>query len=344
MPTLAEIAKAIDGRVDGDGTLEITHCCEIAAGSPGGITFLANLTAEDLLPATDASAVILSREASSAGKPAIRVDNPTKGFALALALLHPPYEPPREVHPAASVGAGVALGQNISIGPFAVIGNGAVIGDDSIIGAGAVVGDGSILGRGVRLFPQVVLYEGTEIGNDVRIHSGTIIGSDGFGYVTENDQHVKVPQVGKVVIGDRVEMGANCAIDRGTIGATVIGDDTKLDNLVHIAHNVKIGRGCLIAGEVGIAGSTVIGDYVTLAGQVGVISHISIGDRTVVASRGAVMQPVEAGQFIGGYPAEDQRLWLRQQVALKRLPDLGRRVRALETKLDMENSPPGAGE
>ena len=334
MPSLAEIAESINGRLDGDGATSITHCCEIDPGSPEGLTVLGMASAVELLEASPASAVILSPGAASAGRPAIRVDNPAKGFAQALALLHPAAEPVRQVHPATALGGGVSLGKNLSIGPFAVIGDGAVLEDDVIIGAGVVIGDGVVVGPGSRLFPRVVLYDRVQIGADVRIHSGTVIGSDGFGFVTENDTHIKVPQVGRVVIGDRVEIGANCTIDRGTIGETVIGEDTKLDNLVHIAHNVKIGRGCLFAAEVGIAGSTVIGDYVTLAGQVGVISHISIGDRTVVASRAAVLKPIGAGQFCGGFPAEDQRQWLRKQVALKSLPEMLHRLHVLEQQRD----------
>ena len=337
MPTLADIAVAINGRVDGDGAIEISHCCDITAGTPGGITYVVNESAAHRLPDCGASAVILDESTGAAGLPAVRVNNPAKAFAQALVLLHPHSKPSPKIHPAAVVGEAVQMGDNISIGPFAAVGDGAVIGNDVTIGAGAVIGRGVVIGDRVNLHPRVVLYDNTMLGNDVSIHAGTVIGSDGFGYVTENDVHTKIPQVGRTIIGDRVEIGANCAIDRGSLGDTVIGEDTKLDNLVHIAHNVKIGVGCLIAGEVGIAGSTTIGNYVTMAGQVGVISHISIGDRTVIASKSAVFKPIAAGQFYGGYPADDQRHWLRTQSALKGLPELVKRVRALEHAFDAEN-------
>ena len=336
MPTLSEIAVAIYGRVDGDGAIEISHCCDITAGTPGGITYVVNESAADHLPGCGASAVILDESTGASGFPAVRVNNPAKAFAQALALLHPHSEPAPQIHPAAVVGEAVQMGDNIYIGPFAAVGDGAVIGDNVIIGAGVVIGRGVVMGDRVNLHPRVVLYDNTMLGNDVAIHAGTVIGSDGFGYVTENDVHTKIPQVGRTIIGDRVEIGANCAIDRGSLGDTVIGEDTKLDNLVHIAHNVKIGIGCLIAGEVGIAGSTTIGNYVTMAGQVGVISHISIGDRTVVGSKAGVTKPIAAGQFYGGFPADDQRHWLRTQSALKGLPELVRRVRSLEHAIGVE--------
>ncbi|MFB0517324.1 MAG: UDP-3-O-(3-hydroxymyristoyl)glucosamine N-acyltransferase [Candidatus Neomarinimicrobiota bacterium] len=344
MPTLAQIAQVIHGEVDGDGSIEITHACEITSGSAGGITFLADPKYRHYLALSPASAVILEVGAETYGKPAIRVANSTKGFAETLAYLYPEASIPPGIHRLAHVGRDVQLGPDVSIGPCAVIEDEVTIGDGSMVGAGVYVGRGSTLGRFVRLYPNVVIYAGMCLGDEVIIHSGTIIGADGYGYITEEGVHHKIPQVGRVVIGNQVEIGANTTIDRGTIGDTVIGDGTKIDNLVMIAHNVKIGRGCLFAGEVGIAGSTVIGDYVTLAGQVGVADHLTVGDRVVVASKAGVRQSIPAGQFYAGDPALEYQKWLRQHGAIKQLPELVKRLRHLEKRLvRLEEGPPREG-
>ena len=333
MPTLAQIAEVIHGELDGDGSVEITHACEISSASAGGITYLADPQYGSYLADSLASAVILGAGLDSRGLPGIRVENPALGFAAALAYLYPGPQGPSGTHPTAVLGRNVQLGREVSIGPHAVIGDEVVIGPETVIGAGAQIGRGAVLGEGVRLYPNVVLYDGVQVGDGSIIHGGAVIGSDGFGFVTTDEGHTKMPQVGAIVIGNQVEIGANSTIDRGTIGNTVIGDGTKIDNLVHIAHNVKVGRGCLFAGEVGIAGSTTIGDFVTLAGQVGVVDHVTIGDRVVVASKSAVMQSVPAGQFVAGVPAGDRRQWLRQTAAAKQLPELAQRIRGLETRL-----------
>lgn len=333
MPTLAQIAQVIHGEVDGDGSIEITHACEITSGSPGGITFLADPRYASYLASTQASAIILKADADAHGKPSIRVRNPARSFAEILAYLYPEVSVPAGIHPTAQLGRDIRLGRDVSIGPYAVIADEAIIGDESVVGAGVSVGRAATLGRRVRLYPNVVIYDNVCLGDEVIIHGGAVIGADGYGYVTEEDVHYKIPQVGRVVIGNQVEIGANSTIDRGTIGDTIIGDGTKIDNLVMIAHNVKIGRGCLLAGMVGIAGSAVIGDFVTLAGKVGVGDHLTVGDRVVVAAKSAVMQSIPAGQFYGGYPAVEQKRWLRQYGAAQQLPELVRRLRQFEARL-----------
>ncbi|UCH63009.1 MAG: UDP-3-O-(3-hydroxymyristoyl)glucosamine N-acyltransferase [Fidelibacterota bacterium] len=345
MPTLAQIAEVVGGEVDGDGSIEITHACEITSGSTGGITFLADPKHDRDLASSPASAIILKADAESHGKPAIRVANPAKAFADALAFLYPEVPYLSGVHSSATLGRGVKLGREVCIGPCAVIGNEVTIGKGSIIEAGVSVGSGTTIGSRVRLHPNVVIYDGMRLGDEVIIHSGTIIGADGYGYVTEENVHHKIPQVGRVVIGNRVEIGANSAVDRSTIGDTIIGDGTKIDNLVHIAHNVKIGSGCLFAGMVGIAGSTTIGNFVTLAGQVGVADHLTIGDRVVVAAKAAVRQSIPAGRFYAGDPAVEHQKWLRQYGAIKQLPELTRRLRKLEASLArLEKAPQEEGD
>ncbi len=311
--------------------MEITHGCEIASGSPGGIIFLASPRYADYLATSPASAVILDTETDNQGKSAIRVTNPSRGFAEAMAYLYPQPTPPQGIHPTAVLGSKVNIGPEVSIGPYVVIDDEVTIGGGSVIGARVTIGPGTTLGSRVTLHPHVVLYGGIRLGDEVVIYSGTVVGSDGFGYNTEDDVHYKIPHIGRVIIGNQVEIGANCTIDRGSIGDTVIGDGTKIDNLVHIAHNVTLGRGCLLAGEVGIAGSVVIGDYVTLAAQVGVVDHVTLGDRVVVAGKSAVRQSLDAGQVYAGDPAEPHAHWLRERAIIKKLPELARRIRSLES-------------
>jgi len=334
LATLNQIAQALHGAVDGDGSIEITHVCEITAGGPGGLTFLGDVRYSEFLASTEASAVILDRQVDAQGKPAIRVDNPAKAFAEATALLQPQAVYPQGIHPTAILGGGVQLAEDVGIGPYVAIGEDVTIGPESVIEAGTVIGPGARLGARVHLYPRVVLYAGVQVADDVIIHSGTVIGSDGFGYITEGDSHYKIPHVGRVVIGCRVEIGANCAIDRGTLGDTVIGEDTKIDNLVHVAHNVKIGKGCFLAGETGIGGSTVIGDHVTLAAQVGVADHLHIAAGTVVAGKAAVRQSIDQPQVYAGDPAQPRTHWARQSMVARKLPELAKRVSQLEERLE----------
>lgn len=333
MPTVDDIARMINGVVEGDGTIEITHACEITAGNSGGIVFLSDSKYESYLPKSDASAVILKKGIDAHGKAAIRVENPDLAFAELLTYLYPEHLPEPEIHLTAVVEADVQLGQNVAVGPHVTIGSGVTIGAGSILRAGVCLGSDVSIGNAVRLFENVVIYDKTQVGDQVIIHSGTVIGADGYGYVTHKDQHHKIPQVGRVIIGDNVEIGANSTIDRGTLGDTVIGEGTKIDNIVHIAHNVKVGRGCLFAAMVGIAGSTTIGDYVTLAGQVGIADHLTVGDRVVVAAKSAVMQSLPPGQLYAGIPAVEHPQWLRKYGAAKKLPGLLHRVRDLEKRL-----------
>ncbi|MEE9465240.1 MAG: UDP-3-O-(3-hydroxymyristoyl)glucosamine N-acyltransferase [Candidatus Neomarinimicrobiota bacterium] len=345
MPTLAEIAAQVQGQLEGDGSIEITHACDIKDGTRGGIAYLADPRYAAPLAASELSAVIISPEMDPQGKPAIRMDNPKRGFALALASLYPPPQPEAGIHPSAIIGAEARLGDDVSIGPYVVIGDGAQLGDGAWIQAGCVIGDEVTIGRGARFFPRVVLYDRTVVGEDVIINSGTVVGIDGFGYVTEEEPPLKITHLGRVIIGDQVEIGGNCTIDRGTIGDTVIGDGTKIDDQVHIGHNVLIGRGCLLSGKSGIAGSVTIGDHVILAAQVGVADHVTIGDRAIVAGRGTVRQSLEGGKVYAGDPAIEHPHWMRQVTVAKQLPELFRRIRALEHALkDKKESVESQGE
>jgi UDP-3-O-[3-hydroxymyristoyl] glucosamine N-acyltransferase len=225
------------------------------------------------------------------------------------------------------------VGDDATIGPFAVIEGRVELGDRVVIGAGAFVGAGCRIGDETILMPRVVLYPGTLVGRRCRIHAGAVLGADGFGFTTTSGRHRKVPQVGRVVVGDDVEIGANTAIDRAMLGETRIGEGTKIDDLVMVAHGVELGRGCLLAAQVGIAGSTRIGDGATLAGQVGVIGHLEIAGGTVVASKAAVYEDVPEARRIAGIPATDHMRWKRTQALVARLPELRAELRDLRRRL-----------
>jgi UDP-3-O-[3-hydroxymyristoyl] glucosamine N-acyltransferase len=282
-----------------------------------------------------ASAIILDGPFTSAKKTVIRVANARIGFAKVLPLFFPEPVYPAGIHPTAIVPATAQVDATAHLGPYCVLGEDVRIGPRSVLRGGNHVGDRCVLGESVYLFPNVTLYPGTEIGNRVRIHSGTVIGSDGFGYVAEAGRHLKVLQIGKVVIRDDVEIGANVTIDRGALGSTIIGRGTKIDNLVQIGHNVVTGENCLIVSQVGISGSTKLGDDVILAGQVGLAGHLKIGNRACVAAQSGVMRNIPDGEKWLWTPALPDRQAKRQMLALQQLPELLRRVRALEKQLEV---------
>lgn len=335
MPTLAEIAQLVDGTLDGDGAIQIDHACEIETGAPGGITFLADHRYLKFLPDSLVSAVVVDLETDTAGKPAIRVEHPYLAFTRIVEWLYPEQVIEPGIDASARIDPSATIGEQVVIGAHVVIEPSVMIGAGSVIGAGVKIGMGTVLDTGVRLYPNVVLYQGVEIGADTVINAGTVIGSDGFGYISLDDKHYKIPHIGRVVIGEQVEIGSNCSIDRGSLGETVIGAGSKLDNMIHIGHSVRIGQGCLLAGMVGIAGSTVIGDFVVLAAQVGVAGHISIGDRAVVAGKAAVRQSLPGGKVYAGDPARERRAWLRQITMLGQLGALVKRVRKIEHELSI---------
>ncbi|MFC1480970.1 UDP-3-O-(3-hydroxymyristoyl)glucosamine N-acyltransferase [Candidatus Neomarinimicrobiota bacterium] len=333
MPTLAEIAQLVDGKLDGDGSIQISHACEIESGTPGGITFLADHRYVKFLPDSQVSAVVVDEKTDTCGKAAIRIAQPYLAFTRIVERLYPDQDMDPGIDQSASIDPSAKIGKGVSIGPNAVIEQEVQIGAGSIIGAGVKIGRATKLSVGVRLYPNVVLYHEVEIGANTVVNSGTVIGSDGFGFVSLEDKHHKIPHIGRVVIGENVEIGSNCSIDRGSLRDTVIGDGTKLDNMIQIAHSVSIGRGCLLAGMVGIAGSTEIGDFVVLAAQVGVVGHISIGDRAIVAGKAAVRQSLEGGKVYAGDPARERTAWLRQMTLLGQLGELVKRVKKIETEL-----------
>jgi UDP-3-O-[3-hydroxymyristoyl] glucosamine N-acyltransferase len=331
--TAAEVAKYIQGEVIGDASTVLSGFAPADRAKAGDLTFAENETFLVVAENSAASAIIVGGSLSSSQKVVIRASDARVGFAKALELFFPEQHPPAGVHPSAIIASTANVHPTASIGPGCVVGENARIGARAVLYACDYIAAGSKLGDDVVLFPNVTLYPRTEIGNRVRIHAGSVIGSDGFGYVQDKGVHRKVPQIGNVIIGDDVEIGANCTIDRGALGATTIGRGTKLDNLVHVAHNVQVGEHCLLIAQVAIAGSTKLEDYVILAGQVGVAGHITLGKGVIVAAQSGVRGNIPPGTKLWGTPALPDMEMKRQIIALKQLHELIKRVGSLEKKL-----------
>ncbi len=333
MINLRELASLCGGEVVGNGDLSISGVSEIQDGKPGTITFLANPQYRKYLPLTTASAVIVADADSLQGKPGIVVGNPQLAMTKVLGYFAPEVHSLTGCHPTADIDSSAQVGTGTAIGPFVSIGPHVTLGEGCVLHARVTIHEGCSVGAGSVLYPGVVLYPRSRIGTKCIIHAGTVIGSDGFGFVTEKDVHYKIPQNGGVFIGDHVEIGANCAIDRGTISDTRIGSDTKIDNLVHIAHNVTIGRGCLITAHVGLAGSVKLGDFCILAGQSGVAPHLEIGDRAVVAAKSGVTKSLEPGKVYAGMPAREIREQNRRDALPRQVESLKKRLETLEKTL-----------
>jgi UDP-3-O-[3-hydroxymyristoyl] glucosamine N-acyltransferase len=333
---LREIAARVGGTVTGDGEVEIVRLNAIEAAGPGELTFLANPKYAAALKTTAAAAVI-AREAP-AEYPRTFLIHPDPYFAFAQALrlfypaagssLSPGVAATAAVHPTAVLGEGVHIGEHAVIGAESSIGAGAKIMSGAVIGSKCKIGNDSLI------FPNVTIYDGCLIGERVAIHAGTVIGSDGFGYATNAGTHFKVLQVGNVRIEDDVEIGANCTIDRGAIGDTVIGQGCKIDNLCQIAHNVKLGKGCIIVAQVGIAGSTVFGDYVVAGGQVGFVGHINIGSGARFIAQSGVSKSLKGGMDYGGSPAREAREYREIEALIRRLPQKMQQLKKLAADIE----------
>ncbi len=331
---LGELANAVAGRVIGDPATRIRGVAGIREALPGDITFLANPRYERYLSETRASAVICSDGAAPAGMSLLIVENPYLAFQQIVAVLRPhSYRPVAGVHPSAVISPSAQLGEGVSVGPLCVIEDAAVIGARTALMAACYVGHQSRIGPDSLLYPRVVVREECEVGARCIIHAGVVIGADGFGFALDGGRYQKVPQVGNVVIGDDVEIGANTTIDRATTDSTRVGDGTKIDNLVQIGHNVSIGKHCIVVAQVGISGSTELEDYVTLGGQSGLLGHIRVGTRAMVGAKSGVTKSVPAGETVSGYPAVPHRVFGRLNAFFQKLPELFKQTRDLEQRV-----------
>jgi UDP-3-O-[3-hydroxymyristoyl] glucosamine N-acyltransferase len=331
---LRELAERLECRLDGDGDLDVSRVMGIEEAGPSDLTFFANNKYAAALRATRAGAVILGEQAEQAPCAMLRTTNPYLAFARAVELFAEPWHPPAGVHPLAFIGEGAQISPDASIGPFVAVAEGARIGARSILLPHVTVGRHARVGDDCFVHAHASIRERVVVGDRVIIQDGAVIGSDGYGFARNPDgAHYKIPQLGGVVVESDVEIGANTTIDRPAVGETRIGAGTKIDNLVQVAHGVTIGKRSLLAAQVGIAGSTTLEDSVTLAGQVGVAGHLTIGAGTIATAQTGIPNSVEAGSFISGYPAIDNRDWLKASAIFRKLPELRRTVADLERRL-----------
>lgn len=338
--TLEQLATLVRGRLVGDGDVPIRAARPVGEAGPGDITFVEDPKYAKALRVSAAAAAIVGPHFRNGVEPAdepipmIEVDDPLTAFLRVRAHLKEDDQPRWSgVHPLAYVAPTAKIGEGVAVYPFAYVGDHAEVGRDATLHPGAIVSRDCKLGAGVTLHPHVVLYEGVVLADRVEIHAGTVVGGDGFGYRPVDGKHVKVPQTGIVEIGEDVEVGANCTIDRGTFGATSIGAGTKIDNLVMVGHNNRIGRHNLLCGQVGIAGSCKTGDYVVMAGQVGIKDHTEIGDGAMVGAQAGVHRHVPAGQQVLGSPAIPVKEQRQLFALIARLPEMNRQVRALTAEV-----------
>ncbi|MHB8533863.1 MAG: UDP-3-O-(3-hydroxymyristoyl)glucosamine N-acyltransferase [Sulfuricaulis sp.] len=333
--TLAELARRFQGKVRGDSGIAVERVATLDAAGPRDIAYVSDRKYAALLSGTAAGAVILTEaDARQYNGTALIVDDPHLCFARVATLLHPPRAFNPGVHVTAVVDPTASVAKTAWIGPHAVIGHRAVIGDDVFIGAGCVVGDGATIGARTRLMARVTIDDHCVIGENCLFHSGAVIGSDGFGYARDGERWHKIPQLGRVVIGHNVEVGANTTIDRGAMGDTVIGDGVKLDNLIQIAHNVRVGENTAIAACAGIAGSTVIGKRCTVGGQAGISGHLIIADDVHITAASLVTNSIaEAGHYSASLKAEPAEKWRRNAARLHHLDEMARRLAKIEQKL-----------
>lgn len=337
--TLSELAHHVGGRVIGDEGVEIWRVASIEEAGQGDITFIAHPRYRSYLANCKASAIIIGpgvalQGAVGSGRSFLQVSHPYIAFAKILRLFTPLPQYDSQVSPHSSIDPTALLGEEVTVFPYVYVGKGVKVKRGTVLFPGVFLGDGVEVGEDCVLHAQVTVREGCRLGNRVILHPGVVIGSDGFGYAGEGRERVKIPQVGTVEIEDDVEIGANTTVDRATLGRTVIGRGTKIDNLVQIAHNVVVGEDSIIAAQAGIAGSTRIGNEVILAGQVGVVNHVEIGDRARIGPQSGIPQSVPPGALLSGaIAAAPHQAWLKVMTLLPRLPELWRAVRHLERKV-----------
>lgn len=335
--TLQQLAELVQGDLCGDGNLLIRAARPLSEAEPGSITFVEDQKHAEQLAGCRASAVVAPDGLDTNGWSVVRVADPVAAFVTIVRHLHGRAEPPPHgIDPSASIHPTARIGDGTSIYPFASIGEGSTVGVRCRIHSGVAIGRFCRIGDDVTLYPNAVLYDETIVGDRAVVHANAVLGADGFGYRFHDGRHVKVPQLGHVEIGADVEIGACTTIDRGTFQATRVGDGTKIDNLVMVAHNCQIGRHNLFVSQMGIAGSSCTGDYVVIAGQAGIVDHVRIGDRAVIGAQAGVTKEVPAGQRVLGSPATPEREQKRILMTLEKLPEIRRDVQRIKQQLGTE--------
>jgi UDP-3-O-[3-hydroxymyristoyl] glucosamine N-acyltransferase len=330
-----EIARFLNASFTGDGSREIRGVAALDAAGPDHLTFAEGARALSRASSSGSGCILIPLGTELEGRTTIAVPHPKLAFIRAASILAPGVAPPSGIHATAVVSPEARLGPEVSVGSGAVIERGARVGARTRLAAGVFLGEEAEVGEDSVLHPRVTVYPRARIGNRVILHAGVVVGSDGFGYVFAEGRHHKFPQLGGVIIEDEVEIGSNSTVDRGSLGTTVIGEGTKIDNLVQIAHNVRIGRHCVIAAQTGISGSVEIGDFVVMGGQVGIGERVRIEDGVRIGGQGGILtgKIVRKGATLWGTPARPLEVFKRQYAYLNRLPDLARRVRELEKQM-----------
>lgn len=338
--TLAQIRELVGGELHGDAAAAVTSVAGLGNANADALSFVADDKAAKTPGLGNAGALLIHRHTADLCVPQIVVANPKLAFALVTRRFFVPVLPSRGIAADLSRGTGVAIGTDASIWPGVTLGDRVTIGDRVTLYPGVFIGDDSTVGDDSVLYPNVVVREGCTVGARVIMHSGTVVGSDGFGYVQDRGRHVKVPQLGGVIVEDDVELGANVTVDRATQPQeyTVIRQGTKIDNLVQVAHNVTVGAHSIIVSQAGIAGSTTIGHHVIIGGQAGLADHITIGDQVMIAARAGVNRSLEPNQIVSGAPVMPHETWMKAQAVIPRLPELRQLVRSLEQRVaSLEN-------
>ena len=330
---LSEVLRITGGELLGNGEVKITGLNRIDMAREGDLCFSDEVHIENSKTCAASAVIIPASYSGEFPKPAIKIENPRAAFAKLLEVFTPKIEIPIGISDKAFIGNKVEIAADVTIMPFAYVGDGAKISSGAIIYPHTYIGHYATIGENTTIYSNVTIREYCKIGNRCVIHSSTVVGSDGFGFTTTKGVHTKVPQVGNVIVEDDVEIGANVGIDRAAMGSTIIGHGTKIDNLVHIAHNCKIGANCLIVAQTGISGSTVVGDNVTFGGQVGTVGHITIGGNSIYAARSGITKNMPKGFFGAGFPVQTHAEWLRMQASLQKVPALMKRISQLEKQI-----------
>ena len=340
--TLGEIARLLEAELLGDARTLITGVAGLDSAAPGTITFieqdrllttaLSSSAAAIIAPASMAAALRAEVKGSRTkrAKPIVVAGNPRLAFAKVMEFMQPVNLPEKGIHPTAIIEPDAHIGEGVSIREYCYVGHHVHVGDGTVLYPHVYVGDGAQIGDACVLYPSVVIGHHVHIGRRVRIHAGSVLGGDGFGYVFDGGRHYKMPQVGTVIIEDDVEIGCNVCVDRATMGATRVGEGTKIDNLVQIAHNVQVGRNCIVCGQAGLSGSVVIEDNVVMAGQVGVRDHCKIGKGAVLGAQSGIVGDVGPGEYMLGAPAIPHKDFMKMEAASRKLPEMTRQLRRLE--------------
>ena len=333
--SLEELAKHIGGELVGDGNLTVGNICDVEEAQKGDLVFIFRKKSQGLLEKTKGSASVVPEGTGPSPIPVIKCKNPNLAFKKAAELILQKFPHPKGIHKTASIGKGVKLGKDVHLGAYACLEDGAEIGDETTIYAHCYIGCSAKIGNNCIVYPNVTIRENVKIGDRVIIHPGCVIGTDGFGYAQTKEGHEKIPQIGDVIIEDDVELGACVTVDRAKIAHTKIGKGTKIDNLVQIAHNVRIGKNCIIIAQTGISGSVKIGNNVIIGGQVGIVDHAEIGDNVIIAAQSGISKSVPPNRIVLGTPARPIRKARKIWVLWDKLPEIYERLKAVEKKLNL---------